>query len=150
MVNRAEIKTQWEHYPFGTPHRSNFVSYVTHVNSSFQILQDGFIKPTLVDDTDRLNFLKLSVVYVASNEWYKGSIYGNVGFRYNFDKLIGERKLYWFDPPVTRPEAVSDILFRRWTIQTGWSNMIHSLIKGPYATAQLIMNTNGLKIFALS
>lgn len=121
-IDKNNVKQQWEKFSFRSPSKRNKVNHVTHLDNGFRILQDKAIKSTLVTDSDRLNFLKLSVSWIAPNDWdnSEGSFYGNIAFSFDFAKLISTRKLYWFDQP-DRTNAVrfliSAVDYSNWLVE---------------------------------
>lgn len=84
------------------------VYHIAHVQAACRVLQDGYVKAGLVYDASRLQTSRLSVAWLSANDWWQGSIYGNVRFAFRWEDLIRGREFYWveaitrYKPPAYR------------------------------------------------
>jgi len=104
---------EWKDFGADYSHTGNYalletVSHVTHIDSSFTILEQNMIKAGLVYDESKLNKERISVCWVSPNYWSQGFFYGNVRFTFDWKKLIADKKYYWieaierYSPPACR------------------------------------------------
>jgi len=70
------------------------VYHITHVPASKYLLETKCIIPQLIHDKSKLNTERIQVIWLSPNEWYQGSLYGNVRFSYDFTKMIFGKKFY--------------------------------------------------------
>jgi hypothetical protein len=107
-----KIKYEWEKYQVGIPSiKNNWVNkdcmpykkvrHISHVKDALRIIEDGIIRSSLVWDKSRLNNSRTCVSWVSPNSWGNGSLYGNVSFEFDWDRIVDGKDLYWV-------EAVTD------------------------------------------
>ena len=70
------------------------VYHITHLSASKYLLESQRIIPQLIQDKSKLNTERIKVIWLSPNEWYQGSLYGNIRFSYNFNNLIKNKKFY--------------------------------------------------------
>ena len=73
------------------------VFHITHLNNSYQILDNNSIIARRVADKSRLNTKRILVVWLSPNDWNAGSLYGNISFEYEFSEIIRNRNYYWVE-----------------------------------------------------
>jgi hypothetical protein len=90
------------HVPFDT------VWHICHISDAKRIIEDKYIRSSLVWDESKLKNTRTCVSWVSPNDWIWGSIYGNVSFEYNWKTLVENKKFYWvedllkYNPPAYR------------------------------------------------
>jgi hypothetical protein len=89
------------------------VRHVVHVPSARRIVEDRRIKAGLVYDESRLNKSRINVAWVSANTWSLGSIYGTVGFQFDWADLIAGQNVYWVEAMDYRPKAYRLLLSGR-------------------------------------
>lgn len=73
------------------------VRHTVHLPVARRIIEDGKIKAGLVYDKSRLNKSRISVSWLSANEWAFGSLYGTVGFQFEWEKLVKYKRIYWVE-----------------------------------------------------
>ena len=73
------------------------VHHVVHVPEARRILEDGRIRASLVEDESRLRRSRICVSWLSANSWARGSIYGNIQFTFDWNKIIMGRNIYWVE-----------------------------------------------------
>jgi hypothetical protein len=73
------------------------VYHICHLEDAVDIVEDGEIRSTLIWDASILNTTRTCVSWVSANEWYQGSLYGNISFAYDWEALIDGYDLYWVE-----------------------------------------------------
>ncbi len=113
------LKPEWGAFrvgePSGDPKWCNVdctpfdaVFHICHVRDAYRIFEDGKIRSSLVWDESRLKNSRTCVSWVSPNTWAPGSIYGNIGFEFDWRRLVDQRKLFWvegirhYNPPAYR------------------------------------------------
>lgn len=102
----ANSVKEWERYAVGRPSTNrNYpnadccpltdVVHFTHISDAIRILEDGIIRPALVDE-GRLTGSGTNAIWLSPNG-YPESFYGNIGFRFNWEQLIESKKCYWVE-----------------------------------------------------
>lgn len=102
------MQKEWAKFSVGSPStRKNWTNqncvpfdsldHVTHIRSSLPILIDQRIKSGLVFDKSILNQQRILVSWLSPNVWGGGYRYGNVRFRFNFNKILNNKKFYWVE-----------------------------------------------------
>lgn len=73
------------------------VFHVTHVANAVNVLNERRILPRLIYDKCRLNTSRVLVVWLSPNDWTNtgGFRYGNVGFEYDWESIVADKKYYW-------------------------------------------------------
>ena len=69
------------------------VFHTAHVNDALRIVEDGYIRSSLVWDESRLNNTRTCVSWVSPNTWNE-SIYGNVRFEFDWPSLAAGKRFY--------------------------------------------------------
>jgi hypothetical protein len=99
---------EWERFEVGKPSGRprweaegcvplTTVTHSSHVGPALAIINDGEIRPTLVYDKSKLNTQRILVCWLSPNYWTLGSRYGNIDFRFDFERLIEGRNYYWVE-----------------------------------------------------
>lgn len=70
------------------------VYHITHFPAAKELIESGRIITQLIKDKSKLNGQDIKVVWLSPNDWYNGSLYGNVRFSYDFNDLIEDKKFY--------------------------------------------------------
>jgi hypothetical protein len=73
------------------------VHHVSHLRDAIRILEDGKVTARRVNDQSRLDDRKVSVVWLAPNQWSEGSRYGTVQFTFDFAHLVEGKNIYWVE-----------------------------------------------------
>lgn len=105
-------KREWTIYRTGKPStKENWtnpdcqefeeLTHVAHISHAIQIMNDGFIKASLIRDKSKLNKQRILVSWLSPNYWTNGSRYGTVEFNFDFKKLIKGYKYYWVEAITT-------------------------------------------------
>ncbi|MCA8936472.1 MAG: hypothetical protein KDB68_09700 [Planctomycetes bacterium] len=80
------------------------VYHVTHIEGALQIAHSGQIRAHLVSDTSRMNAFRVEVVWLSPNEWFKGSMYGQIRFVMDWNTPI-KMETYWVEAMAYTPPA---------------------------------------------
>lgn len=93
---------EWEFYKIEPPTGKscevfNTVSHIAHIDDAIRIIEDGTIKSSLVETNNLFNKLGVRVSWLSANTWAKGSVYGNVSFKFNWSKIIEGKRFYWVE-----------------------------------------------------
>ncbi len=91
--------SEWETYKISDQNSGvlSTVRHIVHLPVARRIIEDGKIKAGLVHDKSRLNKSRISVSWLSANEWGPGSLYGTVGFQFEWEKLIKYKRIYWVE-----------------------------------------------------
>lgn len=73
------------------------VYHIVHVRIFRRILEDEYLRGGLVRDKSILNKSRICVTWLSANDWYQGSIYGNIRFTFDWNSLVGDRNVYWVE-----------------------------------------------------
>lgn len=130
------MSAEWERFKVGVPSkkRNSFnrdckplevVNHVAHIQDAIRILEDGFIRSSLIWDKSRLSNTRTCVSWVSPNDWTNGSIYGNVAFKFDWEALKQGRKLYWV-------EAVEDYTPQAYRFLISSKNLSKLTLVKPY------------------
>jgi hypothetical protein len=98
----------WSKFSVGSPSkRQNWtnqscvpfdsVFHVTHIKNSLTILHDRKIKAGLIFDKSILNLERILVSWLSPNVWGDGYRYGNIRIKFDFNKIIEDKKFYWVE-----------------------------------------------------
>lgn len=89
-------KYKGKDYSIAYDHRKEFskVYHVTHLPASKYLLESQNIEPHLIQDKSKLNTERIKVIWLSPNTWYKGSLYGNIQFTFDFNKIIIDKNFY--------------------------------------------------------
>lgn len=89
------------------------VFHVAHMRHALSIAYESRLRAGLVYDDSRLNTKRLLVSWLSPNTWADGSRYGNIGFEFDWRKLIQGRAFYWVGAMMEyRPPALRFLLAR--------------------------------------
>lgn len=78
--------------------RSFLQSIILYIfNHAKRILEEDQIIARPVYDESLLNRTRLHVVWLSPNEWFNGSLYGNIRFHLNWNRIIEHKKFYWVE-----------------------------------------------------
>ncbi len=75
------------------------VYHTAHIADSFRIVEDGYIRSSLVWDESKLRNTRTCVAWVSPNSWQR-SLYGNVRFSFDWGRLVRGKRLYWVEAMV--------------------------------------------------
>src|SRR5260221_12312718 len=109
---------EWKKYKCGIPStRHNWVNsdcapvkwvlHTAHMNDALRIIEDGYIRSSLVWDESKLRNTRTCVSWVSPNIWHQ-SLYGNVRLRFDWARLAKGQRFYWveitkhYSPPAYR------------------------------------------------
>uniref|UniRef100_UPI00288B1547 hypothetical protein n=1 Tax=Xanthomonas sp. WCS2017Cala2-12 TaxID=3073639 RepID=UPI00288B1547 len=70
------------------------VYHITHFEAAKELIASGRIITQLIKDKSKLNGEDIKVLWLSPNDWYNGSLYGNVRFSYNINDLIKGKNFY--------------------------------------------------------
>ncbi len=101
-------KNPWKGYTIDSPDdiddtstgittRFGCLYHTSHLSDALRIVEDRKISANLVRDKSLLNETRLCVVWTSPNTWYHGSMYGNVGFKVDFDEFLLGKYMYWVE-----------------------------------------------------
>ncbi len=110
-------KPEWTQFPVGEPStRKNWVNpdctpltevfHIAHVTDALRIFEDRIIRSSLVWDESRLRTKRTCVSWVSPNDWWQGSLYGNVRFSFDWRKLVKGKSIYWVETLTTMRQRV--------------------------------------------
>ncbi len=107
---RDEAEEEWEAYACRIPRSdsSGFdhrlcrplteVYHVAHVSDACRIIEDRKIKAGLIGDESRLRKSRTSVCWLSANSWPSpGSLYGVIQFKFSWEDIIRDNKVYWVE-----------------------------------------------------
>jgi hypothetical protein len=121
---------EWEKFKIGDPafYRGReecqqivFVRHIAHIKEAIRILEDNIIRSSLIWDESRLNNSRTCVSWVSPNSWVLGSIYGNVSFEFDWNRISENKRFYWVEgmydyrPPAYRI-LVTDQNYDSWEL----------------------------------
>lgn len=72
------------------------VSNTAHVADANRIIEDGYIRSSLIWDESCLRNTRTTVSWVTPNHW-PDSIYGNIRFVFNWRDIVRDKQLYWVE-----------------------------------------------------
>jgi len=72
----------------------SIVYHIAHLPASKYLLESKRIIPQLIHDKSKLNSERIKVIWLSPNEWYQGSLYGNVRISYDINELIANKRFY--------------------------------------------------------
>src|SRR4051795_10329031 len=92
----------WSKYRVGKPSaKKNWTSpdcqpleevhHTCHVLDAYRMLEDGRILSSLIWDESCLRNTRTCVAWLSPNEWWDGSLYGNVEFHFNWRRLVADK-----------------------------------------------------------
>jgi len=95
--------SSWSNFAVGKPGNNysqtckplETIYHVSHIESALSIIKQGKLKAGLIYDDSYLNSRRILVTWFSPNDWYYGSIYGNIRFQFDWKKLIEDRHYYW-------------------------------------------------------
>jgi hypothetical protein len=104
----SKMTKDWSKFSVGSPSkRQNWtnqscvpfdsVFHVTHIKNSLTILHDRKIKAGLIFDKSILNLERILVSWLSPNVWGDGYRYGNIRIKFDFNKIIEDKKFYWVE-----------------------------------------------------
>lgn len=110
-------KPEWTQFAVGEPStRQNWVNpdctpltevyHIAHVTDALRIFEDRIIRSSLVWDESRLCTKRTCVSWVSPNDWWQGSLYGNVRFAFDWKKLVKGKRFYWVETLTTMRQRV--------------------------------------------
>lgn len=73
------------------------VYHITHLRDATRIIEDGRIRSSVVWDDSVLRNTRSKVAWLSPNEFYQGSIYGNIRFVFDWEEVVGDGSLYWVE-----------------------------------------------------
>src|SRR5579864_3806637 len=73
------------------------VYHIAHVETATRICADGKIKSSRISDESLMRRSDISVVWVSPNHYKDGSLYGNIRFKFEWEKLWRDKKVYWVE-----------------------------------------------------
>jgi hypothetical protein len=82
---------------YGNTFELTEVFTIMHIREAMRAIEDEKISARLVYDESRLNTARLPVVWSSANHWHHGSMYGTVGFHFDWNKLIDGKVFYWIE-----------------------------------------------------
>jgi hypothetical protein len=73
------------------------VWHVCHLEDAIRIIEDGIVRPRLVEDDSRLRDTRVAVAWFSANHWPIGYRYGNIRFDIQWPPLMQANALYWLE-----------------------------------------------------
>lgn len=71
--------------------------HIAHIDHAYDIVRNQEIQSYLVQDKSILNKERISVVWLSPNDWYQGSMYGNIRFCLDLNDVISGMSFYWVE-----------------------------------------------------
>lgn len=112
---KKNARHEWKEYAVGEPSTTenwtnadccpfDTVHHICHSSDAFRVLEDGRIRSSLIWDESRLNNTRTCVSWLSPNYW-SGSIYGNIKFRFGWRELIQDKNFFWVEAMPYSPRA---------------------------------------------
>jgi len=79
--------------------------HAAHVRSALDIVRDNTIRCAPVTDESHLVNTPIRVVFVSPFEWFTGSRYGCIQFRFEWEQLFAGKNIYWAEVVMYRYPA---------------------------------------------
>lgn len=109
MAENPQVVAGWDAFPLTPPQPGQTfwntldgvdfteVFHITHLRDAIRIIEDGRGRSSVVWDESVITNTRTTVSWLSPNEFYQGSIYGNIRFVFNWPQLIANHLLYWVE-----------------------------------------------------
>jgi hypothetical protein len=82
------------------------VTHITHLSAVPSLLRDGQLRAALVTDESLLTNHRVLVNWMSPNDWNRGSMYGNVEFAFDINRIAAGMRIFWVEATVQKVTAV--------------------------------------------